>query len=409
MPVPDELTLREARWLALAAQGLATPRPVPARRPGPRQLDAVMARVGTIQLDAVNAVARPQFLVPFSRVGGYDPDVLLGMAGPGRPWMEYWGHAASLLPVALHPLLRWRMDQRADATPWGAAARARWRAWQEEHADYIGAVLAEITERGPLAASQLSDPRRRTGEWWERRSTGRLALEWLFGTGRLAAWRTRSFERVYDLAERVIPPEVLARPTPAADDAQRQLLELAARCLGVATASDLADYFSLPRPVAALRAQELVEDGRLVPVRVEGWRRPALAVPGLRPRPPRRDHATLLSPFDSLIWTRERTHRLFDFHYRIEIYVPEERRTHGYYVLPLLLADELVARFDLRADRKAGVLRVGGSWREPHADPATVAGPAAAELGALATWLGLSGVSVAARGNLARELRRAVA
>lgn len=408
MPGPAAVTNREARWLALAAQGLGTGRRSGTRLPGAGQLRRLMERVGTIQVDAVNAVARTQFLVPFSRIGSYDPGVLRGLSGPGGAWFEYWGHAASLIPVELHPLFRWRMAFRRGDTPWGAAWMARRRAWRDEHADYIAAVLAEVAERGPLAASQLSDPRRRSGEWWERRSSGRLALEYLFGAGELAAWRSPGFERIYDLTGRVIPAEVLGLPTPTEEEAQRELLVIAARALGVATVRDLADYFWIRPPAARPRVAELVEEGRLAPVQVEGWTQPAYMPPGARARRPGRDHATLLSPFDSLIWTRDRTERLFGFHYRIEIYVPEHLRRHGYYVLPLLLGDELVGRLALRSDRRAGVLRVEGAFAEPGVDRATVAAAAAPELRDLAAWLGLDGVTVARRGDLATALCRAV-
>ena len=207
-----------------------------------------MAQLGTIQLDAVNVLARTQFLVPFSRLGSYDPATLRSLTGPGGYWFEYWGHAASLLPVELHPLFRWRMERwRADLAD-SPAVQERRRAWRAAHAGYMGAVLAEVTDRGPLAASQLSDPRRQAGEWWDRRSVGRRALEVLFSDGVLAAWRSASFERVYDLSERVIPAAMLEMPTPAEEHAQRELVTLAARSLGVATAADLADYFWLRLP-----------------------------------------------------------------------------------------------------------------------------------------------------------------
>lgn len=364
-----------------------------------------MGQVGTIQLDAVNVLERTQFLVPFSRLGSYNRAALGAFSGPGGEWFEYWGHAASLLPVELQPLFRWRMERSRQDLVDNAAARERRRAWRAEHADYVAAVLAEVVERGPLAASQLSEPRRRTGEWWGRRSVGRVALEQLFGDGALAAWRAPNFERVYDLAERVIPAEVLALPTPAAEDAQRELVLLAARCLGVGTVADLADYFWLRVPSARPRVAELVEDGRLSRVSVEGWSQPAFVATDAAVAAPRRREATLISPFDSLIWTRARTARLFQFHYRIEIYVPGPDRKHGYYVMPLLMGDELVARFDLKADRKASTLLVVGAFAEPGKDNGHVAEAALAELNRLCQWLGLERLSVGAKGDLARRLR----
>jgi hypothetical protein len=398
------LSQREARWLAIDAQGLGRPRP---RTAGRRELLASIARLGVVQLDAINVVERTQFLVPWSRLGGYDAAQLHALSGQGGALFEYWGHAASLLPVASQPLLRWRMAvfrSGPDSSRWWA----RWRAWGEAHADYVASVLAEVRERGPLAAAQLRDPRRRRGEWWNRRSEGRQALEWLFACGELAAWRSGSFERVYDLPERVIPHDVLARPAPAPDDAQRQLLAAAARSLGVGTLADLADYYRIGAKPAAARVAELVEAGELVRVEVEGWKEPAYCPRDVRVRRPSRTHATLLSPFDSLIWERKRTRRLFGFEYRIEVYTPAAGRRHGYYVLPLLLGDSLVARFDLAADRRASVLRVGGAYVEPGQNAGEVAEAAAAELAALGGWLGLARLRVGRRGNLARALRAAV-
>ncbi|MEN8160722.1 MAG: crosslink repair DNA glycosylase YcaQ family protein, partial [Myxococcota bacterium] len=247
----------------------------------------------------------------------------------------------------------------------------------------------------------------RDGDWWNRRSVGRQALEHLFARGELAAWRNEGFERVYDLPERVIPSEVLARPEPSEADAHRELVAAAANALGVATVGDLADYYRIAKGPVAARVAELVEAGRLERVAVEGWREPAFRAPGLRVARPRRAHATLLSPFDSLIWERERTSRLFDFDYRIEVYVPAPKRRYGYYVLPLLLGDALVARFDLKADRKAGELRVEGAYLEPGGEAGPVAEAAAVELHALGAWLGLGGLRVGRRGNLATALRAA--
>jgi|HubBroStandDraft_1064217.scaffolds.fasta_scaffold04262_7 uncharacterized protein YcaQ len=368
----------------------------------------MLDELGALQLDAVNVLERTQFVVPFSRLGSYERSDLLGLTGPGAPWFEYWGHAASLQPTDAYPLFRWRMDEWRSDQARGSAYEQRRRQWRESHADYLVAVLREVTERGALAASQLADPRRRAGEWWERRSDGRRALEVLFADGTLAAWRNPSFERVYDLTERVIPAPVLDCPIPPPEDAQRELIAIAARALGVATAGDLADYFWIRPPVARLRIAELVEAGRLEPVSVEGWGQPGYSPAGVRARAPRRGHGTLLSPFDSLIWNRDRTERLFGFRYRIEIYVPQARRTHGYYVLPLLLGDRLVARFGLKADRRAATLRVTGSYLEPGSTSAAVVQAAARELAELRDWLGLDHVGVADRGDLAPALIRAL-
>ncbi len=369
-------------------------------------LHGVMGQLGTIQLDAVNVLARTQFLVPFSRLGTYDPAVLRSLSGPDASWFEYWGHAASLLPVELHPLLRWRMQRFRDDLVDGAAAQARRRAWRADHSTYIASVLGEVIERGPLPASQLSEPRRQGGEWWDRRSTGRRALEVLFADGVLSAWRTPNFERIYDLTERVVPAAVLEMPTPSDQDAQKQLITLAACSLGVATQADLADYFWLRPQRARQLVAELLGEGRLAQVSVEGWPQPAYVLPGSRPKPPKRVGATLISPFDSLIWTRPRAQRLFEFHYRIEIYVPGQLRTHGYYVMPLLLGDALVARFDLKSDRKGDALLVVGAFAEPGQATGAVAEAALAELHRLREWLGLSNLLVAPKGESRSQAHR---
>jgi uncharacterized protein YcaQ len=372
-----------------------------------RRLLGAISQIGALQLDAINVLERTQFLVPWSRLGAYRRTDLHALSGRAGALFEYWGHAASLMPVASQPLFRWRMATFAGALG-GPAYTARWRAWGEAHAAYVASVLAELRERGPLAAAQLSDPRRRDGEWWERRSLGRQALEWLFARGELAAFRNERFERVYDLPERVIPREVLARPEPARDEAQRALLLSAANALGVGTLADLADYYRIAKPQAAARVAELVEAGELASVEIEGWKEAAYCPAGARVARPTREHATLLSPFDSLIWERRRTRRLFGFDYRIEVYTPEARRRYGYYVLPLLLDDALVARFDLKADRRASLLRVQGAYAEPAAERGAVAAAAAAELDRLRAFLGLEGVRVGRRGDLAPALRAAL-
>ena len=400
------LSREEARWLALQAQGFGPPRPR-----GPvtkRQVRSAIEGIGQVQLDAINVVERTQFLVLFSRLGPYAVDLLHDLSGPGGALFEYWGHAAALLPMVHHPLFRWRMEHegpRGDS-PTYAGRREVFRA---EHADYIEAVFRDVRDHGPISAAQLEDPRRREGEWWDRRSFGRVTLEYLFARGEVAGWRGRNFERVYDLPARVVPDAVRALPTPAADEAQRRLLELAARSLGVATAGDLAAYYAIRPKVARPRVAELVEAGDLVEVAVDGWRDPAYVVPGARIKRPSRVHATLLSPFDSLIWERDRTSRVFDFEYRIEVYVPEPKRRYGYFVMPLLFGDRLVARFDLKADRKASALQVRGAYAEPGVLADAVAGAAAAELTTLGGWLGLDRVTVGRRGDLAAAVRRSLA
>ena len=394
------LSLREARWLALEAQGLAQPRP-----PGPVDEHALLGaieRIAILQLDAINVVERTQHLVLFGRLGAYDRGLLHSLQGPGKPLWEYWARAASLIPMAQQPLFRWRMGH---SSPYRVGPDSSWRRWHDEHAEYVQAVLREVRERGPLTAGQLSDPRRRSGEWWERRSVGRQALEWLFFKGEVAGWRTANFERVYDMPERVIPPEVLAQPAPPIEEAHRTLLLHAARALGVATANELTGFYRIV-PAGTRRVAELVEAGELEEVAVEGWSQKAYVPRGAQPNKPQREDAVLLSPFDLLIQDRERTRRLFGFNYQIEVYVPEPKRQFGYYVLPVLIGEELAGRLDLKADRQARTLRVLGAYAESaknSPDPM----PFLRELHRLKDWLSLLSLEIAPRGDLAPILASA--
>lgn len=402
MALLSGLTAREARWLALEGQGVSSPRP---RRIDTTRLLNTARTIGAVQLDAINVLERTQFLVMFSRLGPYDRDAFHGLTKPSAGLWEYWGHAASLQPVEHEPLFRWRYQIGGGYEP-GSTVEARMDAWRAATAEYATRLLEEVRDRGPLTAAQLTDPRRRQGEWWDRRSLGRQVLEDLFGRGILSAWRTASFERVYDLRERVLPDAVLAEPTPSTEEAQRSLVLDAARAYGVATAADLAGYYFLKRTVAKARIAELVADGALVPVQVEGWDEVAYCLPAARLRRPRRDSGTLLSPFDPIVWDRARTSRLFGFDFKIEVYVPAPKRVYGYYVLPFLLGDQLVGRFDLKSDRKQSALRVVASHAEPGVDIGRVAESAAAELERMQRWLGLDRLVVEGAGDLADTLRQ---
>lgn len=393
----DALSLAQARRIALAAQGFAMRRPAPGARLDRRHVRRVFDRVKVVQIDSVNVLARSHELVLFSRLGPYPRDLLARSAYEHRDLFEYWGHEASFLPMEQQPLFRWRM---ARGETWGGLARLA-----RERPEFVREVLREVTERGPLSAGELEEPGRKRGPWWGW-ADGKRALEWLFWTGQVSTATRRNFERVYDLTERVIPREVLGRPTPSEDDACRELLALAAEAHGVATARDLLDYHRL-KPRYRPLLDDLVEDGVLVPVRVEGWRDQAyLHRDAARPR--RVTARALLSPFDSVVWERSRTERLFGFHFRLEIYVPAPQRVHGYYVLPFLLGDRLVGRVDLKADRKAGALRVQAAHHEPGVDVGHVAVELATELETLAGWLGLDAITVAPSGELAPALGAAV-
>ena len=378
-----DLSLAEARRIALAAQGFADP--VPRGAVDRRLLKRVFARVGLIQIDSVNVLVRSHYLPTFSRLGPYDAGLLERAAyGRDRFLFEYWGHEASLLPLELHPLLRWRMERawRGIGT-WGRIARA-----VVDEPGLLKRLRTTIAERGPLAASGF-DGARGKGSWWGW-SDVKIGLEALFWCGEITTAHRKGFERVYDLPERVLPRAILDAPTPSEADAQRELVRIAARALGIASERDLRDYFRLDLADARARVAELADAGELERVQVHGLRGDRYLARGAR-LPRRIDARALLSPFDSLIWNRARTSELFAFDFRLEIYTPQHKRVHGYYVLPFLLGDQLVARVDLKHDRQAGVLRVVAVHHE-GAGAADADAPLRAELDRMAEWLGAPSV-----------------
>jgi uncharacterized protein YcaQ len=403
MAVPDSLSLTQARRIVLGAQGFADPPPGGAT--DLRHLRRVLRRLHLIQMDSVNVLQRAHFMPLYSRLGPY-PTALLERTAYRAPreLFEFWGHEASLIRVELQPLFRWRMTRARDFA-WGSMVRI-----VTEQPGLVAWVLDEVRERGPLTAAEIEhDAPRRTDQWGWNWSVVKQALEWLFYTGQVtAADRTTSFARRYDLPERVLPRAVLEAPTPAYEDAIRTLVELSARALGIAAEGDLRDYFRLPVEGFKRAVAELAEAGVLLPVAVQGWKRPAWLHRDAR-LPRRVSAATLISPFDPLIWERARTERLFGMTYRIEIYVPAAQRLYGYYVLPFLHGDRLAARVDLKADRKAGVLQIPAAWLEPVADAEETAGALAAELHRLAGWLGLAEIAKPEWGDFAGPLSAALA
>jgi uncharacterized protein YcaQ len=396
--VKAKISANEARRIALAAQGFATPRPT--KRPDRRHLRRVIAQIGLLQIDSVNVLVRSHYMPLFSRLGSYASELLesswTGHARE-RELFEYWGHMASLIPFEMHPLFRWRMAEWADthSDSFGSHYRSR--------PGLMQAALDQIRERGALSAREIRGAGESKRGWWGW-SDGKRALEALFAQGRVAAAGRRGFERLYDLPERVIPARVLAMPTPAREDAQRELMRIAACALGVGTEKDLCDYFRIRITPGRQRIRELVEAGELIPIAVEGWREAAYV--HREAKPPRQiDARALLSPFDSLVWERARTERVFGFHYRIEIYTPSAKRKFGYYVLPFLLGDRLVARVDLKSDRATSTLIVQGAHSERGVRLSTVAEPMMQEIETMASWLGLERVEVKRRGDLAKKLR----
>jgi uncharacterized protein len=404
----DVLGPPAARRAVLAAQGFGAARPSgPVTR---RHLVRTLDRIRLLQLDSVNVAVRAHYMPLFSRLGRYqralvDDAAWAHTARRPRLLVEYWAHEASLLPVADWPLLR----SKAKREGW-------WRHYAvlvDSRPGLVDDVLAAVKELGTVGAGELETAlggpaeRRPPGaSWWERSEVKRIC-EYLFGIGALTTGTRRHFQRLYDLPERVLPPDVLAAPAPAEDEAARALTRRAAAALGVATEPDLRDYYRIGPEPSRRAVGELVEAGELEPVEVRGWRQPAYRVPGT-PVPRRVSGRALLCPFDPLIWERARTERVFGFRYRIEIYVPEPKREYGYYVFPFLLDGELVARVDVKADRRAGVLRVPGAFAEPGVDVIRVAAELAAELREMADWLELDGVVVGERGDLASLLASAV-
>jgi uncharacterized protein len=396
---PPTLSRVQARRVALVAQGFRDPRHTV---PTMRTFNRTLSRTAVLQIDSVNVLQRAHYMPLFSRMGPYDTD-LLRRAAEQKPRriVEYWAHVAAFMPVDLWPQMRHRMR--------GYEARGHeWVAIRHKP-ELVDSLLAEVTERGACTPRDLDDglPRKKEHWGWNWSDTKKV-MEYLFASGRLAvAGRNQQFERLYDLPERVVPRQFLDAPEPPVHEAARELVRRAGRALGVGTESCLADYFRMSTALASPAVRSLVEDGELLPVRIEGWSRTAYLHRDAAL--PRRVRArALLSPFDPLVWKRDRTEHLFDFRYRIEIYTPEARRVHGYYVLPFLLDDELVARVDLKADRKGGVLQVLAAYAEERA-PERTPTELAEELWLLAGWLGLGRVEVAARGDLAGRLGAAVA
>ena len=393
-PIP-RISAPAARRIAVAAQGFGDGRP--ARAVGRAAFRRMVERIGLIQIDSVNVLVRAHELPVFARLGPYPRTLIKDLTERHRELFEYWGHAACLMPMSMQPLWRWRMERMRERESGFVSRLAR------ERPGYVEAVLDEVRDRGPIAASELTDGGAATGPWWGW-ADGKAVLEWLFWVGELSvAGRRNGFERTYDLTERVVPPHVLAIPTPSLEDAHRELVRIVANALGVATRRDIFNYLYLRADRTGRAIAELVEAGELQPVRVDGWSDPAWIATGAR-RPRRLDARALLAPFDSLVFDRERVERLFGMRYRIEIYTPAPKRVYGYYVMPFLLGDTLVGRVDLKADRARGTLLVQAAHGEPEIDRGAVVAALADELCLLADWLELERIEVRGDGDLSPGL-----
>ena len=381
----DTLSIADARRIALAAQGFDTARPK--TKATQRQVDALISRLGVIQIDSVNVLVRSQELPLFARLGNHDRNAI-PKATEAQKLFEYWGHEAAHLPVDLYPLFRWKMDaaRTGKVTHWGLTS------FYEENKAFVKRTLKHVTTNGPTTSRELSTRTEKKGKWWDW-DEAKVALEYLFLTGQLMSrGRGSDFARIYDTPERVLPQRVFDAATPSEHDARKQLLVRSAIAQGVATASDLADYYR-QKPVAVKPLiAELVEEGELRAVAVDGWTEKAFV--HRNAKLPKQLHASaLLSPFDSLVWCRPRNERLFNFHYRIEIYTPKEKRRFGYYVLPFMMNGEMVGRVDLKADRANGVLQAHSVHTEKGVKRSSINDALNCELQEMANWLGLGSIA----------------
>lgn len=404
MPADLSVSLKQARRMALAAQGFSG-RQAPALIKA-AHLNRMIERLGVLQIDSVNAVVRSHYLPLFSRLGNYSP-LMLELAawsqGRRRSLFEYWGHEASLLPMAMYPLMRWRMERAKQ----GQGIYSQMARFGREQQATIQRVLRTVEQQGALGAGSLSTREERAGPWWDW-SDEKHALEWLFAAGLVTVAGRSGFERLYDLPERVIPGDILQHAALSEADAQRGLLLHSAAALGVGTEKDLRDYFRLDPADSRNGLAELLEDGQLVTCQVHGWKQLAYCLP--EPRVPRKVPASaLLSPFDSLIWERSRTERLFDFRYRLEIYTPQDKRVFGYYVLPFLHNERIAARVDLRAERANGRLAVHAVHEEEPGLDEEGMQALALNLRQMADWLGLERVQLNCQRASADRLRVAMA
>lgn len=397
----DALSLKEARRTALHAQGFQGQ--TRDGKPTWNKISRTIEDLHLLQIDSVNVLVRSHYLPLYARLGNYDRAALdkRTFENKHRQFFECWAHEASIVPLELHPLMRWRMERakRGDGI-YGHMDR-----FGKENQSFLKSTLAHIAKTGPIRGADVPGGGKSNGSWWGW-SKGKLALETLFDQGRLTAATRQGFERIYDVPERVIPQEILNQPTPTESETFRTLIEKASIALGIATETDLRDYFRLPIAEARKAIAEQVEAGALREFTVESWK-PKAYLHRTSKLPKSAGATTLLSPFDPLVWNRDRAERLFNFHYRIELYTPELKRKFGYYVLPFLHGDQLVGRFCLKADRATSTLKVNASHHEIGVNGKDVAPAVRAELQKMTTWLGLENFEIGNKGNLAKWLRQA--
>lgn len=395
----DTLTLAEARRIALHAQGFqGQSRDTKVAWP---RLARTVEPLHLLQIDSVNVLVRSHYLPLYARVGAYDRASLDKRCfdNKHRHFFECWAHEASLVPLDLHPLMRWRMARARN----GDGIYTHMDRFGREEKTYLKSTLAFISKNGPTRTSEIPGGGKSAGGWWGW-SKGKLALETLFDQGLITAATRQGFERIYDIPERVIPAGILARPTPSETEAQHMLVGKASEALGIATDQDLRDYFRLSPAAFKISLASALEAGLLLPVKVEGWKPQAYLHRDAK-LPKQAGATTLLSPFDPLVWNRDRAERLFNFHYRIELYTPEAKRKFGYYVLPFLHGESLAGRLCLKADRQSSTLRVNTAHHETGVSPGELRQPLLEELHRMANWLGLNNVSIAHKGNLAQTLQ----
>ena len=390
------LSAEEARLISLNAQGFSYKRT--ANKASASELNSVMDAMKVVQLDAVPIVVRTQYLPFFSRLGNYDMSLYEEIAYKEDQWFELWAHEASIAPVKNEPFFRFIKERAKRGDTWKGLYKVA-----KEEPEYVKTVLKEVEQRGPLEAKHLNDPRYINQSGWGSRSVGQLALNWLYRIGEVGIRRGRNFEKKYDLITNIVPSKVLSRPSPTEEESLKELYLWAASAMGVASARDIQDYFRTRSAKTPTLLAELVEEGLLRKVAVEGWGLESFApsdfgtVKQISP-------TCVLSPFDPITWNRERLRRIFNFDYKLEIYKPKSKREFGYYVMPFMHNGQIVARVDLANRRQTGVLEILGAFCEPSFDREAISKPLWEEISLLATFVGCSTIEIKRRGNLYQPL-----